>query len=98
VKVKELLLDYKPVPTGSERFFLTQEVREDLSLCLQMLQRRKKRSGLGPNLIPRVFNKDPGMGWSHASPKFSTRGGVGKVISSYMLPMGYYTNINFANY
>ncbi|CAB4029506.1 Hypothetical predicted protein [Paramuricea clavata] len=48
VKVKELLLDFKPVPTGSERFFLTQEIREDLSLCLQMLQRRKKRSGLGP--------------------------------------------------
>ena len=36
------------MPTGSERFFLTREGREDLSLCLQMLQRRKKRSGFGP--------------------------------------------------
>ena len=49
------------------------------------------------NLVPRVFNKDPGMVWSRASPKFSAQGGVGKV-SNYMLPMGYYKNINFANY
>jgi hypothetical protein len=50
-----------------------------------------------PNLVPRVFNKDPGMVWSRASPKFSAQGGVGKV-SNYMLPMGYYKKINFANY
>jgi hypothetical protein len=50
------------------------------------------------NLVPRVFNtEDPGMVWSRASPTFSAQGGVGKV-SNYMLPMGYYKKINFANY
>jgi hypothetical protein len=49
------------------------------------------------NLVPRVFNKDPGMVWSRASPKFSAQVGGGKV-SNYMLPMGYYKKINFANY
>jgi hypothetical protein len=43
VKVKELLLDYKPVPTGSERFFLTQEVREDLSLPANAAKKKEKK-------------------------------------------------------
>ena len=59
--------------------------------------RSRIASGERRNLVPRIFNKDPGMVWSRASPKFSAQRGVGKV-SNYMLPMGYYKNINFANY
>ena len=48
---------------------------------------------LGNNLVPRVFRKDPGIGWSRASSKIDRPRGCGESIKLQTVK-----NINFANY
>ena len=45
------------------------------------------------NLVPRVFRKDPGIGWSRASSKIDCPRGCGESIKLQTVK-----NINFANY
>jgi hypothetical protein len=58
-------------------------------------QREKKRkiSVGNSNLVPRVFRKDPGIGWSRASSKIDHPRGCGESIKLQTVK-----NINFANY